>query len=61
MLTMPPLHARVDIASRITLPGGLPRVGWCVIGRDADRGMATVARNGQRVELYTSEITWETS
>lgn len=58
MTTMPPLHARVTIASQIVMPGGLPRDGWCVIGRNTDRGTVTIARNGQRVNVYTSQIAW---
>lgn len=60
MSVMPALHTRVKVTERIPLPTGLPRDGWCVIGHNTDRGMVTVARNGQRVEVYASEITWET-
>ena len=56
---MPPIHARIDIAGHILMPPGVPRTGWCVIGKDSTRGTVLAARNGSRLNLHRGQYTWD--
>lgn len=56
---LPPMHQRVNLGAVIPVPDDLPRDGWCVIGHDEVRGMVLVARNGRRITVYASQVTWD--